>query len=560
MIILKKYTKITAILPIAAAIIAPETSLSTTPVTTSKPSDAELQRLLKQASDARLDAEDALRRAKATEAELTRLLSDRNDAPALAASVAPSPPPPSPQSPARMDCIVGYAGCEGVAAGYDLMAYPYKDGEDRSQWAETRLTNFIETEAQKKAEAQNKKEKKREISFASIDQPFTSRISLAKGDEAMDAQYSFPLSRRRISQGNGFRPITSSLGLGFSAAFDPDNKKVGLIARNGSYSDDQLAVTLTFGRQRYPVIPSHDAENSAENRAKNFANALIRRCEEAMAAKADHFGTTSTKPLGCSDTDLLAWSFDPDATDRYKANVAAYNQAFWEPSAKALPELGWGFTATMGMQNFKYILPDSFAPGIVIDPQTPNLLSTLLAKSDDGSKPDLGQREARRFSPSLGAYAFRHFEGKFLLFDGLLIRPSATVARRWDIDDAFKGQEYCAIKLATIGECKTFNIMAPKANWSFEPALNIRTRFDLGWGKDNLSRYFGTIGLSPTITYNSHKDSYRLAAPVYLAADKDGNLTGGIQFARDWGNANPDKNESVWSIFLSTAFSMNGAK
>lgn len=157
-----------------------------------------------------------------------------------------------------MDCIVGYAGCAGVAPGYDLMAYPYRDGEDRSQWAETRLTNFIETEAQKKG-------KKREISFASIDQPFTSRISLAKGDEAMDAQYSFPLSRRRISQGNGFRPITSSLGLGFSAAFDPDNKKVGLIARNGSYSDDQLAITLTFGRQRYPVIPSHDAENSAES-------------------------------------------------------------------------------------------------------------------------------------------------------------------------------------------------------------------------------------------------------------------------------------------------------
>lgn len=536
---------------LVTAIILQTSLLSTAPANAADLPQEQLERLLKKANDARRDAEDALRRAKEAEAEVARLLTGEPIPHTSADAARFDLPSVEAGQPARMDCIRGQVSCDGVTPGYDLLAYPYRNDEkkDRNKWAETRLVDFL------------KKQDGRKVSFANIDQPFVSRFSVAKGDEAMDAQYALPLSRRRILLDSSARVVTSSLALGVSASFDPDNKKVGLIARGGSFADDQIAVSLTFGRQFYPSMPIHGDKGSADANAKSFANALIDRCEKALAAKQDHFGNMPLKPAGCEGTALLAWSFDPNDAERYKANVAAYNQAFWEPSDNAIPEVGFGVTATLGTKVFKYIVPSAFTPGIVVDPLMPNLLSTLLAKSKDGSKPDLGQLEVRRYSPSLGAYAFRRFEGRVWLFDGLLVRPSATVARRWEIKEAFTDKEYCALKVGTIGECKKFNVAEPEANWSFEPSLNFRTQIDpLGVIGGSSSRYFAKVGISPTITYNSHKDSYRLVVPAYVAADKDGKLTGGVQFARDWGNANPEKNESVWSVFLSTAFSMDGSK
>ncbi|AOF96271.1 hypothetical protein [Sphingobium sp. RAC03] len=527
--------------------------LSSNVATASESSQEKIKELLQQATDARRDAEDALLRAKAAEAGLANLLNTDSNI-----GISPKSTPSSllltnAERPARMDCINGDDACGTESLGYDLLSYPYlrEEGKDRDKWAETRLINFVK----KQNAGVNRK-----ISFNIIDQPFDSRISLSKGDEAIDAQYAFPLSRRRRTTDSYVRAVTSTLSIGFSASLDPSNKKVGLIARGGSFADDQLALNFTFGRQYHPAIARFGNKGSAEAKAKSFANALIARCKAAMVAKADHFGEASQRPTGCDDVALLAWAFDPKDAERYKTNVAVYNEAFWDPDPNVMPEIGWGVTTMVGMKNFKYILPNAFSPGIVIDPQTPNLLSTLLAQSKDGSKPNLGQIEVRRISSSLGTYVFRRFEGKARFFDGLLVRPSATVARRWEIEEAFADKEYCAIKVGTIGECKKFNTTGPEANWSLEPALNLRTQIDLGLSSYGVSRYFSKIGLSPTINYNSHKDSYRLVVPAYLAADKDGKLTGGVQFARDWGNADPNKNVSVWSVFLSTPFSMDGSK
>lgn len=527
--------------------IAIVSALSPAIVAAEVPSRQQLESLLKEAKDARHDAEEALLRAKTAEKKLADLLA-LDDPPAD--TTQPHPDSVQAGEPARMDCIRGDTVCpSNVPKGYDLLAYPSEGEEDRNEWAETRLTNYL-----------SKEKGGKKVSFARIDQPFVSRISFSKGDEALDAQYLFPLSRRRLPVADGVRIITTSLGFGLSASFDSDNKNVGLIARGGSFADDRVTASITFGRQYYPSKLHRGGKGTLEEQAKGFASALVDRCKTAQKAEVTNLTTSSSKPAGCDSLNLLDWSFDPDDAERFKMNVDAYNRAFWEPGEKELPEYGFGLSATVGMQNFKYILPSEFLPGIIPDPQVPTFLSTLLAESKDGSKPDLGQQEARRFSPSVGGHLFYLLEGRWLVFDGLLIRESATLARRWDIEEKFANKEYCALKVGPVGECKKFNIAAPQAHVSFEPSLNLRTRIDLGFGRYGPARYFAKIGLSPAITFNSHKDSYRLVVPAFLGADKDGQLTGGIQFARDFGSEDPDENVSVWSVFLSTPFSMDGSK
>jgi hypothetical protein len=491
---------------------------------------------------ARGNAEAALRGAKQAEDRLTELLGRSGDA---AATTSHSP---RPNTLARMDCLADVNGtqsqCKGVKGDDDLMAYAtFPDGKYEGS-PEQRLAAAYNTH------------------FDVTSRPVTSRVTIGKGEQAIEGSYTLPLSRRRVP-GDGLdtaRAVTSTLI--FKGSVAPDsNSSPGLITRDGSFNDSPVTISVGFGRQHFASVKLRGDKDTIETRARKFAGELINKCQAALAAKPDAFGTAlEARPQGCEGDELLAWAFKAAGKDAVDANVDAYNAAFWDAPKDAVPALGWGVAGEVGTQEYKYILPSMFAPGILLDGASqPNVLSTLKASSDDGSA-SLGQQEERRWSFAASVYGFAHLGLKSSIIKHLLVKPSLTLSRRWRINQEFTDQEFCAIKVATIGECKKFNVAAPTVGWSFEPSINARWMFDLAVFGDRWRRYAPKIGFSPTLTWGSRDNNYRLAVPIFFAADKDNVLNAGVQYSREGGNSDDRKNASIWSVVLSTGFSMDGSK
>lgn len=532
---------------------------------------SELEQLRRDAQQARKDAEAALKKALAAEEAIARMLAQQNETPpqsfagerVIAAATSACPPPES-GSPNRLDCIAAEPPRPNStppspedwdryrSATRGLMAYAVDPN------AETSLREYL-----------NEDSSGGKVNFAHRFDPVASRFSTTKGQSSVDLAYELPLSRRRNltmeEDGIWVRPVTHSLTFRAAATIDKNDKSgnSGLIGQAGSFNDDPLKFSVSYGRQYYPKSRVYgQGGGDIENRAKLMVDALVEKCKAALKPVTSAFNPPPTKgaaslPSSCSGTDLLQWAFDPARAEDYKANIAAYNAAFWNPPEKKLPEYGWGITPAVSRQNFKYILPTAFPAGTIVEGSDPPLLSTLLFRDKDGIKPDLGGQEDLRYSFEVGGYVFRHFAAPTSWIDGITVKPSATVARRWSIDTASSDVEFCALKaVATPGannrECKKFHIAAPEAKWAFEPALNVRARLKLPYA------YFPQLGFSPTIAFSTATDQYRLTIPAYLAADKDGVLTGGVQFSRQWGGDEDSK--SIWSIFLSTPLAMEGQK
>ncbi|MFY7836864.1 MAG: hypothetical protein ACOVQ0_11365 [Novosphingobium sp.] len=259
----------------------------------------------------------------------------------------------------------------------------------------------------------------------------------------------------------------------------------------------------------------------------------------------------------CEGDQLLAWAFSPDGPN-YKDNVAGYNKAFWEPADKDIPEYGWGATGTIGTQVYKHIQPNIFAPGILVSNGNPSILTTL--NTDKDKSPNLGQLEQRKWSFELTGFVFRHFDVGGWLPEGITVRQGATLARRWEIESDFADKTFCKVTNSPATECAKFNIAAPVSYMSFEPSLNVRTKIGTGQISDWANSYIPIIGFSPSISYSTQTSRSRMALPVFLSVDKDGTFNGGFQYAREWGNTDTKKNVGVWSIFISTNFTMDGSK
>ncbi len=522
---------------------------------------AELRRLQQEAQQARRDAEAALERAIKAEAAISAALGLEKAAdptpPVLAASPTKPDCSPSAQTLQRMDCFekgTGSNPTEIIASARGLMAYALNDEVEDD--ALTYLNGLSD---------QGEKKTKREVSFMQIAQPVTSRLLITNKSEAFEGTYTYPVGRKRelTADGLSVKPITSTFSVGFSAAIDPDDKASGLLFRDGSFNNDTVAVTFGYGEQYYPAMPIYGKKDSVEARAKSFGQALWEQCEKAAKATANIYGDDPEKPRSCQGDELIAWSFDPSRDAAFKANVAAYNAAFWDPVTSSVPLQGWGLVGGLGTRNFKFIDPLTFAPGIVSNPQFPRLLATLSTEPPAGGGLFLDEQGARRWSTEAGVYGFHHIDGKWGPINGLLARIDLNVARRWDFAPAAKDQEFCAFKVATpgIGACKTFNIAEPESNVSFEPSLNLRTQLKFGKSFPRLARFIPALAISPRITLNTDTEAYRLEVPLYLSGnDKLTELTGGIRYVTTWNHEIDANNGTVWSVFVSTPFSMDGSK
>lgn len=533
---------------------------------------AELKRLQQEAQLARKAAEEALERAKHAEAAINDLLAKQ------ATAHAPQPQPhlqsqsqPAPVHAGTQTCAKTANGlhrleCFDTAAKAKEAAVPDTTGLMAYAVAyenETAMLVHLN-----KLEDQDGETKKRSVSFMQVAQPVTSRLLITKGSEAFEGTYTYPGARRRVPTKDQLSsiPITSSFTVGFSAAFDPDDKTTGLLFRDGSFNNDTVALNFGWGEQYYAPIPLYEKKGekgSIEARAKAFGQSLKEQCDKAAKATATIYGDLPKGPRSCEGDGLIEWAFDPSRADAYKANVAAYNAAFWDPVTGAVPQKGWGLVGGIGTRNFKFIDPASFAAGIVADPQFPRLLTTLATKQPDNGGPFLNELSERRQSVEASLYGFRHFDTKGWPLDGVLLRLDLTAARRWQFEAADKDQEFCAFKAAApgIGECKKFNIAAPDGELSFEPSVNLRTRLKFGQAFPRAARFIPTLAISPRFTLNTATSAYRFEMPLFLSGnDKQTELTGGIRYVTTWNDEIEANNVSVWSVFVSTPFSMDGSK
>ncbi len=526
---------------------------------------AELKRLQAEAKEARREAEAALERARRAEAAIDKALGLTEP------KVASRPDCTKPGGKLdRIECLGPKVDVTGLAEGKetigkirretrDLMVYAVTYGKEEGE-----TENRGELEVIKYLRDGSTDRPARDVSFMQIAQPVTSRLLITKGTELFDASYTYPVSRARSLSGDGskVKPITRGLTFKLSTAFNEDDKTPGVLLRDGSFNEDTVALTVSFGSQHYPWMPLY-GEGSIEERAKKFGQSLWDKCVKAANAGEDIYGKTPKKPAGCEGDALWEWSFDPSRKDDYKANVDAYNAAFWEPDKTAIPRWGWGITGGISTRDFKYIDPTNFAAGLVPNAATPRLLTTLAVKEPDGGGLFLDQISARRWSGELGGYLFRHWKGSAGPIDGFLLRGDVNVARRWRVEEASADQEFCAIKPATTGvaNCEKFNIAAPEADWAIEPSVNIRTRLKFGDSFPRAAQFVPELGFSPRFTWNTQTDAIRLDVPVYLSGnDKFTELTGGIRFTRTWNDETEANNGAVWSVFLSTPFSMNGSQ
>ncbi|WP_292631718.1 hypothetical protein [Novosphingobium sp. 28-62-57] len=517
----------------------------------------ELKKLKSQAEAAVVSAKAALKMAQDAEKDVDEALKRRGN-------------PPEPKITydlARLDCYDGAKGkgsnCPSPGNGKkeDLTFYASFDPKNQSKESPP-YSDSAESKLQARI---NSKEKSDKLSFQRKDLPITSRISTSTGEKAIGLDYAIPLTRKRIVSANreNITPVNDTLIVGVSAAFDGDNKKAGLIARAGKFNDSPITASVTWSRSYHKKLKLHGVpekagkEESFAARGMNLADKLISQCKAALSAPAPVFGASPSKPTACEGDQLLEWAFDPDGAN-FKDNVAAYNKAFWEPSDDSIPRRGLGFKATVGTQNFKYIPTSVFAPQGYVPNKDPIFVSTL--NTDDLTTPNLGQQVQREWSFEGTAFIFGHVPIKNSIFEGFTVRPSVTLARRWEVASDFASKQFCRITVSPVTECKTFNIAAPEAYEAIEPSLNFRTKLGFAKGNAWTRRYVPSIGLSPTISYSSHESRTRLAVPAFLAVDKDGKFSGGVQYAREWGNTDKTKNVSVWSIFIGTNFSLDGSQ
>jgi outer membrane receptor protein involved in Fe transport len=106
-----------------------------------------------------------------------------------------------------------------------------------------------------------------------------------------------------------------------------------------------------------------------------------------------------------------------------------------------------------------------------------------------------------------------------------------------------KTQTLCPGGATGVLACVTGFIGAPKRQQQELLAAGVRYIGETPWGLP--------IGVGPSVTYETRSKAYAVQVPIYLVADKDKNLTGGIRY--DWTS---DTHHSTVGIFLTSAFSV----
>lgn len=129
---------------------------------------------------------------------------------------------------------------------------------------------------------------------------------------------------------------------------------------------------------------------------------------------------------------------------------------------------------------------------------------------------------------------------------------SGTYKREYEYpDDA--GDQLIGLTDGVVTRSKKYNIAAPVKVEEFIPSAQLNLLFPrYGW--------FPDVGLSAKINYGTQTDRIALDVPLYVSADSDGNLTGGVKyFYRSSGTAADGRtleSEKGVGIFIGTKFNL----
>lgn len=336
-------------------------------------------------------------------------------------------------------------------------------------------------------------------------------------------------------------------------------------ARLGSLNELQSGIRgfIKFGQHYF--VP--------ESRSTVLARAEKKFPAQAAACKAEK----ATKPdLDCDGGGLLAWMFDRDADKNgmfaRPDSVSAYNDVYWA-SGYEKPVYGWGFDVSLGRPKFTYF---PFATTTITDPFNPSETKTVIDPSQfPADFASQTVKDETHLNWTVGGYAYLHGSSDggpvFLPPDffswsaGTTLIGSVTYKHEWAIDEDFKDLTICPAPAAgaTFVDpflcAKGLNGAAPAKDPGFVFGIEMRQMIDSPW-----FRVLPPLGISAKYTYQTSNGRNGLEVPLYFATDKDGALTGGLRFAREWGgtkaDGSPFKTDSQLGIFFGASFDVHGGK
>ena len=250
----------------------------------------------------------------------------------------------------------------------------------------------------------------------------------------------------------------------------------------------------------------------------------------------------------CSGRNLVDW------INNNPQHLAAFTSHYWG-TTQQVAEWGVGLQAELARPVFSYFpfelieVPDPFNPGStkqVVD------LSRIPT-----SFPDDPNKEAK-LPFAITTYAFRHFSSGVQWNEGITLIGSGTWKRSYEIDKPRRDVIICPVSDGVPTEtnelCQTVNVAAPGGISDYLLAGELRTKFGKFW-------IFPSIGLAPKFTQELKRGRRSLDIPVYVSADKDGKLNGGLRLKWDTGGRNvfgvDRKDELLLSIFFGTTFDFN---
>ncbi|MFN4113992.1 MAG: hypothetical protein ACK4GD_08630 [Sphingomonadaceae bacterium] len=459
-----------------------------------------------------------------------------------------------------------------------------KKGKPAIEGAEPLLTKFIG-----KTEEGNKLRLDQQAAGPDV------KIAAAKESTQATLRFDIPLNRRRMirppcgpndppaektagdckQQFNGTsRPVSRSLTVALGATI-PTGQSSGVIAANGDLSSSAISFEIGIGQQLFArrqllgtIAPGDRKKQgqTVEESARQMVAALAKKCAAAKQAFTAPTGLGNGiflppdgAPPECSGEGLLRWAFHPD-TPGYRENVAAYNNAIWNPAESELPRHGFGGRLRVSRAEFPYLTTANFVPGI-FDLQDPRLLTTidpkkLLARSN-GQTGDYD-----RFDISVSGYAFLH-RPKSGIMDGFTLIASAGLVRDWDypinpVTRKVLTRDFCtrdpvsqAVADVAALKCQSFKLEPAVVRWGMETSIEGRIAFSFG---DD--RWIPSIGFAPKFAHNTTSDRFTAAFPLFIGVSDKNVLNGGIQFAHASGGE--EDSENIWSIFLSTPLNLAG--
>lgn len=497
----------------------------------------------KAAGNARLAADEANEKAKQAQAAL--------DAINGVSIVSPLPPTPKPR-----DCSLDTK--QGREAIYD------KNPSECVRWALERQRDQNSKNNIATSKPLNEPQKRQLLDRRG----FTGKFEASSAASQASLEYTKVFTHRSLSQDNQQRISNSALTFGIRADIE-DGKKSAQLASLDSLSSG-LVAKLAFGRNYYKWEPKNEVLTRATKMyGEGSAEGVFDAC---LAAQKKQKATGTGDPILCAGQGLIDWMFvfNPESAKfKNKDQVEVFNKVYWGSDEK-VPRWGWGFEGEVARPKFTYIpfatveMADQLSPG-----ETKTVLDPALFPTD--LKAATVPKDAK-LNWALKAYAYKHWPQGELFGDangfyasrisGTTLIGSLAYKREYSLAKAFKDLTVCpdgapSQAFDTNLDCTKINAAAPILEKGFVLGGEVRQLLDV-------TRYLPPVGIAPRYTYAFDTERNGFELPVYFAFDGDEKLSGGLKFSHAWGGQDRTgkdiENETLFSIFFGTTFSLNGSE